>query len=94
MRSAQRVICFPGEEQSQYFLYVENESMCITYDYSLMLWFIVYYVLNLEYDRKDKDALFMQEFAFKLPATSGLKRQETATYLTVITDIQNCHIIL
>ena len=70
--------------------------MCITYDFSqaLILWFIAHYVLNLEYDSKVKEvALFMQEFVFKLPATSGLKRQKTATYLTVTTDIQNCHIV-
>jgi len=92
-RSAPRFACFPGEHHSQYFLYVESEVLCITNSFSqaLMLWFVIHYVLNLEYCPKTKEvALFMQEFVFKLPATSGLKRQKTATYLTVSTDIQNC----
>ena len=56
-----------------------------------MLWFIGHYVFNLEYCPHVKEiALFFQEFLFKLPATSTMKRQKSATYLTVTTDIQNC----
>ena len=72
---------------------MSRERFCASHVFSqaLMLWFIAHYVFNLEYDAKVKEvALFIQEFIFKLPATSGLKRQKTATYLTVTTDIQNC----
>ena len=92
-RSAPRIACFPGEDQSQYFIFVEREVLCITTQFTqvLMLWFIAHYIFNLEYCPKIKEvALFVQEFVFKLPATSGIKRQKTATYLTVTTDIQNC----
>jgi len=61
-RSAPRFACFPGEHQSQYFLFVESEVLCITNSFSqaLMLWFATHYVLNLEYCPKTKVALFMQ----------------------------------
>ncbi len=91
--STPRIACFPGEEHYQYFLFVESEVLCITTCFSqvLVLWFIAHYVFNLEYCPKVMEVcLFVQEFVFKLPATSGMKRQNTATYLTVTTDIQNC----
>ena len=92
IRSAPRIAYFPGEDQPQYFLFVEKEVLCITpvFSQALMLWFVAHYVFNLEYCIKIKEvALFVQEFIFKLPATSGMKRQKTATYLSVTTDIQN-----
>ena len=77
VRSAPRFASFPGDEQSQYFLYVENQVLCVTQSFSqsLMLWFAAHYALNLEYCVKVKEvALFVQEFIFKLPATSTMKR--------------------
>ena len=73
-------------------IYVESEVLCIinSLTQALMLWFITHYVFNLEYCSKVKEvALFVQELVFKFPATSVVKRQKTATYLAVITDIQN-----
>ena len=73
-------------------LLVESKAVCFTSDFpqALCLWFSLHYVLNLQYCTKIKEvALFFQEFVFKLPATSGMKRQKTATYLTATTGIQN-----
>ena len=54
-----------------------------------MVWFMSHYVFNLEYSVKIREvALFVQEYIFGLPATSGLKQHKTATYLAVATDIQ------
>lgn len=91
-RSAPRLACFPGDEESQYFLFIENEVLCITQTFhqAFVLWFISHYVFNLEYATQIREVcLFIQEFVFKLPATSGIKRQKTANYLTVSTDIHN-----
>ena len=90
-RSAPRVACFP--EECQFFMLIETEVLCVvsSFPHALILWFISHYAFNLEYSTKAKEvALFFLEFIFKLPATSGMKRQKTATYLTVTTDIQNC----
>ena len=90
-RPEPRFLAFPGEEP-QYFIIVENEILCIcrSFSYAIMVWFISHYVFNLEYSIKVREvALFVQEFIFALPATSGLKRCKTATYLTVSTDIQS-----
>ena len=91
VRAAPRFACFPGEEP-QYFIFIESEVLCIcrSFNHALMLWFVSHYVLNLEYSVKVREvALFVQEFVFGLPATSGLKRQKTSTYLAVSTDIQS-----
>lgn len=91
-RAAPRIACFPGEENSQYFIFVESETLCVTNSFSqaLMLWFVAHYVLNLEYCSQLKEvAMFFQEFIFKLPATSVTKRLKSATYLSVSTDILN-----
>ena len=90
LRTAPRIGCFNGEE-TQYFLYVENRPVfCVTnISRAIMLWFILHYVFNLEYCNHVKlVALFFQEFVFGLPATSFMKHQKGATYLTVTTDIQ------
>ena len=91
VRAAPRFVCFPGEEP-QYFIFIENDILCICHSFShaLMVWFMSHYVFNLEYSFKVREvALFVQEFVFELPATSGLKRHKTATYLTVSTDIHS-----
>ena len=45
------------------------------------------YVFNLEYEKKVKDvAVFLQEFVFGLPDTSGTKK--SASYLTITSDVQ------
>ena len=55
-----------------------------------MVWFMSHYVFNLEYSIKIREvALFVQEYIFGLPATSGLKRHKTAKDLAVATDIQS-----
>ena len=90
-RAAPRFACFPGEEP-QYFIFIESEILCIcrSFSHALMVWFLSHYIFNLEYSVKVHEvALFVQEFVFGLPATSGLKRHKTATYLTVTTDIQS-----
>lgn len=54
------------------------------------LWCGLCHVFNLEYSVKIREvALFVQEYIFGLPATSGLKQYKTATYLAVATDIQS-----
>lgn len=90
LRTAPRIGCFTGEEP-QYFLYVENRPIFFvtTISRAIMLWFVLHYTFNLEYCSHVKlVALFFQEFVFGLPATSFMKHQKSATYLTVTTDIQ------
>lgn len=90
LRNAPRICCFDGEEP-QYFLYVEKKPLfsVTTMSRAIVHWFILHYVFNLEYCSQVKYvALFFQEFIFGLPATSFMKHQKSATYLTVTTDIQ------
>ena len=91
VRPAPRFVLIPGE-QPQYFIFIENEILCVCYSFShaLVVWFMSHYIFNLEYSNKIKEvALFVQEYIFGRPATSGLKRHKTATYLSVCTDIQS-----
>ena len=93
LRSAPRIACFPGGEQSQFFILLEGAPLCIlnSLDKAICVWFALHYVLNLEYCTQVKEvALFIQESLFDLAATSGTKKQKTATYLVVTTDIKNC----
>ena len=63
--------------------------MCRSFSHALMIWFMSHYVF-MEYCIKVREvAFFVQEFIFGLPATSGLKRYKTATYLAISTDIQS-----
>lgn len=90
IRTAPRIGCFSGDEP-QYFLFVENKTLfhVSTLSRALTFWFVLHYIFNLEYCPQVKSvALFFQEFVFKLPATSFLKHQKSATYLTVTTDFQ------
>ena len=90
LRTAPRIGCFNGDEP-QYFLFVETKTLFAvnTLSRALMFWFILHYTFNLEYCPQVKPvALFFQEFVFKLPATSFLKHQKSATYLTITTDLQ------
>ena len=90
VRAAPRIGCFNTDEP-QYFLYVENNILfsVSTLSRALMFWFILHYIFNLEYCPHIKSVgLFFQEFVFKLPATSFLKHQKSATYLTITTDLQ------
>ena len=90
LRTAPRIVCFNGDNP-QYFLCVEDKmvlSVC-SMPRVIVFWFILHYVFNLEYCPQIKSvALFFQEFIFGLPATSYMKHQKNATYLTVTTDIQ------
>ena len=91
-RSAPRIACFKGEHP-QFFIFVEEKTICIvnSLDKALVIWFAVHYVLNLEYSTQVREvALFIQESIFSLPATSITKKQKTATYLVVSTGIKNC----
>ena len=64
--------------------------VCHSFSHALMLWFISHYVFNLEYAIQVREvAMFVQEFVFGLPTTSGMKRHKTSTYLAVSTDIHN-----
>lgn len=90
LRTAPRIGCF-NAESPQYFLFVEDKAVLSVCNVSkaIMLWFIMHYVFNLEYCAHVKlVSLFFQEFVFDLPATSYMKHQKSATYLTVTTDIQ------
>ena len=91
IRPAPRFVYFPGEEP-QYFIFIESEVLCVCHSFShaIMVWFMSHYVFNLEYSVKVREiALFVQEYIFGLPATSGMKRHKTANYLAVSTDIQS-----
>lgn len=85
VRPAPRFALFPGEEP-QYFFFIESEVLCICHSFShaLMVWFMSHYV---EYSVKIQEvALFVQEYIFGLPATSGLKRhklQHTLLFLLI-----------
>ena len=90
LRTAPRIACFSGD-QPQYFLLVESNVLfpVSSLPKALMFWFSLHYIFNLEYCPQVKFvALFFQEFVFKLPATSFIKHQKNATYLTVTTDLQ------
>ena len=90
-RSAPRIACF-GSDMPQYFLFVENQVLFSVSQLSeaVMFWFILHYVLNLEYCNSIKSlGLFVQEFVYRLPATSYMKQQKSVGYLTITTDIQN-----
>ena len=85
VRAAPRFACFPGEEP-QYFIFVESEVLCIcrSFSHAILLWFIhvSHYVFYLEYSVKVKEvALFVKEFLFGLPATSGLKQASQDCYI-------------
>lgn len=91
LRSAPRIACFKGE-QSQFFVFVEGETMCVvsSLDKAIVIWFAVHYILNLEYSTQVREvALFIQESVFGLPATSVTKKHKTTTYLVVSTEIKN-----
>lgn len=93
LRTAPRIAGFNGytEDSAQYFLFVEDKTIVSVSNISraIILWFILHYVFNLEYSPHVKQvSRFFQEFVFCLPATSYIKHQKTATYLTVTTDIQ------
>ena len=90
LRTAPRIACFNGDDP-QYFLFIEDKTVLTMSSLSraICFWFILHYVFNLEYCTQIKTvALFFQEFIFSLPATSYMKHQKSATYLTVTTDIQ------
>ena len=73
---------------SVYFIFVEQKVLCSVNSFtkSLFVWFSLFYVFNLEYDKNVKElCLFFQEFVFGLPSNSCKK---TSTYLSVTTDIQ------
>ena len=75
---------------SVYFIFVEQKVVCQvnTFVKSLFIWFSLFYIFNLEYDKNTRDiSLFFQEFVFGLPAGTTCKK--TSTYLCVTTDIQN-----
>ena len=73
---------------SMYFVFIERTILCSVNSFTraLFLWFTLYYVFNLEYERNTRDiCLFFQEFIFGLPDNFCKK---SATYLSVSTDIQ------
>ena len=73
---------------SVYFIFVEQKVLCSVNSFakSLYIWFSLFYIFNLEYDKNTKDiSLFLQEFVFGLPSSD---RNKSSTYLSVSTDIQ------
>ena len=88
LRTAPRIACFSNEEEQTYYLFIEHKVLCTVslFTRALMLWFMCYYIFNLEYAKQTKDVcLFFQEFVFDLPEKS--KTSKTATYLTLTSDI-------
>jgi hypothetical protein len=72
-----------------YFLFVEQTVLCTVNSFvkALFLWFALYYVFNLEYEKNSKDlCLFFQELVFGLPDNLCKK---SSTYLSISTDIQH-----
>ena len=47
-RAAPRFACFPGDERSQYFIFIERVILCVTHSFSqaLMLWFVAHYIFT------------------------------------------------
>lgn len=75
--------------EAAYFVFVEQKVFCSVNSFtkSLFIWFSVFYVFNLEYDKNAKDVcLFFQEFVFGLPCNLFRK---TSTYMSVTTDISS-----
>lgn len=90
-RSAPRFAAFQGTDGGivNYFIFIEKSVLCKVNSFAkaLMLWFASHYIFNLEYEKKVKDvAVFLQEFVFGLPDTSGAKK--SASYLTITSDLQ------
>lgn len=76
---------------SVFFIFVEQKILCSVNSFvkSLFVWFSLFYIFNLEYDKNTKDiCLFFQEFVFGLPAT-GSACKKSSTYMSVTTDIQS-----
>lgn len=75
--------------ESIFFIFVEQKVFCSVNSFTkaLFLWFSVFYVFNLEYEKNIRDVcLFFQEFVFGLPFNSSKK---TSTYMSVTTDISS-----
>ena len=74
--------------ESQFFIFVEQKVFCTVNSFakSVFIWFAVFYVFNLEYEKNIKDVcIFFQEFVFGLPCNS----RKTSTYMSVTTDISS-----
>ena len=70
-----------------FFIFVEQNVLCSVNSFSkaLFVWFSLFYIFNLEYDKNTKDVcVFFQEFVFGLPSVC----KKTSTYLSVTTDVQ------
>ena len=90
-RTAPRFASFEGENNSQFFVFVDKLVLTQTNSFAraLILSFFSHYILNLQYAVQVKEvALFFQEFVCSLPATDLDKRQKNATYLSITTNIQ------
>ena len=69
-------------DDSNIFVVVESKVFCTlnSYTKSLFIWFAMFYVINLDYDKNVKDVcLFFQEFLFSLP--SNLYKKILHTFL-------------
>ena len=89
--SAPRFAGFIGDEEAQYFLFVESKIITQTssFNTALLLWFCLFYTLNLEYPKPVTEVcIFFQEFVFGLPSSTAYRRFKSVTYLSVTTDIQ------
>ena len=88
---APRFAGFIGDDESQYILIVESKIVMQTSSFhnALLMWFCLFYVLNLEYPRSIIEVcLFFQEFVFGLATSSAYRRSKSVTYLSATTDIQ------
>lgn len=88
IRNSPRIAEFDVEDgNNTYFLFVEQMALCETSSFckALFLWFSIHYVFHLSYCSSLSDlCMFIQEFVFGLPCAG----KRSASYLTIVTDIQ------
>ena len=86
-RNSPRIAAFVGEENKQYFVFVEQKVLCQvpSIQHALFIAFSCYYVFHLEYPKQLKNVMFFtQDYVLAYP--DSLRRP--ATYLATASDLK------
>ena len=87
LRNAPRIASFMGEESIQYFVLMEQGTLCQvpSFQFALFVMFAVYYVFHLEYPRPVVNILyFLQDFVLSFHDST----KRPGPYLSVAADIR------
>ena len=86
-RNSPRIGRFAVEDgMPLYFIFIEQQVLCqcSTLCKTLLIWFSVHYVFNLQYHKYYHNvALFLQEFVFDLPEAG----KKSSSYLSIATEL-------